>query len=205
MMRRFASITLLMLCIFLFCGAPPESEASKAPAEDVQFELLSAAELQKFMNAFPVFRAEIEKKGEKWEKLGEGAAFTDWLHKYTQSNKDIAELDAKLKAAGTSWDEFVPAMAKTTVAMIAVMMDSMRTSMKDEMEEATEGMAELEAKLKDPSVSEQEKAMIKAQLEMVKGMQESMEAQDTTYAKVPQQNKELIKKHWAELMDIFGE
>lgn len=205
MMRRFAPIVLLLLCIFVFCGAPPEAEAPQAPAENVQFQVLSVAELQKFMTAFPIFRAELEKKGEKWEELGEGKTFADWLQKYTESNKDIAELDAKLKAAGTSWEEFVPTMSKTTVAMMAVMMDSMRTAMKDEMEEAGEGLAELEAKLNDPSVSEQEKSMIKAQLEMMKGMQESMETQDTVYAKVPQQNKELIKKHWDELMDMFGE
>lgn len=204
-MRRFAPVALLLLCIFIFCGAPPESEAPQPPAEDVQFQVLTAGELQKFMTAFPIFRAEMEKKGEEWEKLGTGRAFTDWLQTYAESNKDIAELDAKLKAAGTSWDEFVPAMAKTTVAMIAVMMDSMRTSMKEEMEGAQEDMAELEAKLKDPSVSEQEKSMINAQLEMIKGMQESMRAQDTAYAKVPQQNKELIKEHWDALTDMFGE
>ena len=204
-MRRFAPIVLLLLCIFVFCGAPPESEAPQAPAEDMQFQMLSVAELQKFMIAFPIFRAELEKKGEKWEELGEGKTFADWLQKYTESNKDIAELDAKLKAAGTSWDEFVPTMSKTTVAMMAVMMDSMRTAMKDEMEEAGEGMAELKARLNDPSVPEQEKSMIKAQLEMMKGVQESMEAQDTMYAKVPQQNKDLIKKHWDDLMAMFGE
>jgi molybdopterin converting factor small subunit len=191
------------MCVF--CGAPPESQAPQAPVEDVQFQQLSAAELQKFMTAFPIFRAELEKKGEKWERLAQGQTFTDWLQKYTESNKDIAELDAKLKTAGTSWADFVPTMAKTTLAMVAVMMDSMRTTMKEEVEEAGESMAELEAKLNDPSVPEQQKSMIKAQLDMIKGMQESLKAQDTVYAKVPQQNKDLIKAHWNELMNIFGE
>lgn len=204
-MERYAHTVLLLVFVLVFCGAPPESEAPQTPAKDVQFQLLTAGELQKFITAFPIFRAELEKKGEAWEKLGEGQSFTDWLQRYTESSKDIAELDAKLKAAGTSWDEFVPAMAKTTVAMIAVMMDSMRMTMKGEMEETEASMAELEARLKDPSVSEQEKSMIKAQLEMVKGMQESMEVQDTAYAKVPQQNKELIKQHWDALTDMFGQ
>ena len=45
--------------------------------------------------------------------------------------------------------------------------------------------------------------MIRAQMEMMKGMEEAMETQDTVFAKVPAQNKELVKKHWDELAKLF--
>lgn len=202
-MRRSLSVVLLLILCLMFCGAPPETEAPKESTEDVQFQLLSAGELQKFVMAFPIFKAELEKKGEKWDRLGEGETFADWVQRYSTANKDIAELDAKLKATGMSWEEFAPAMAKTTAAVGAVMMDSLMSTMKSQMQEAKQEMAELEAKLKDPAVPEQEKSMIRAQMEMMKGMQEAMETQDTVFAKVPAQNKELVRKHWDKIVNIF--
>lgn len=203
-MRRSLAVVLVAILCLMFCGAPPEAEAlQKESTEDVQFQLLSAQELQKFVMAFPIFKAELEKKGEKWDRLSEGESFAHWIQRYSTANKDIAELDAKLKAAGMSWEEFVPAMAKTTAAVGAVMMDSLMSTMESQMQEAKQEMAELEAKLKDPAVPEQEKSMIRAQMEMMQGMEEAMETQDTVFAKVPAQNKELVKQHWDEIMNIF--
>lgn len=195
-----------MVFLSVFCGAPPETgtpDVGTGESEEVAYETLGEMELQKFIKTFPAFKAEVEKKGEKWDQMSEGENMMSWLQNYSEANKDIAELDAKLRASGMSWKEFWPAMMKTAIAMSAVMMDSMRTVMKKEMGEKSGEIAKLEAKLKDPKVSEQEKTMIKASLEMMKGMEQALAAQDTVFAKVPQVNKDVVRKHWGELAKIF--
>lgn len=206
-MKKVLVLTCLGVFLMVFCGAPPEtgtSDVGTEKSEDVAYTTLSEVELQKFIKTFPVFKAEVEKKGEKWDRMSEDENMMSWLQKYSEANKDIAELDAKLRASGMSWKEFWPAMMKTAIAMSAVMMDSMRTVMKKEMSDKGGEIAKLEARLKDPKVSEQEKTMIKASLEMMKGMEEALAAQDTVFARVPQVNKDAVKKHWNALAKLFN-
>ncbi len=125
------------------------------------------------------------------------------MQQFAQANKVIAGLDEKLSAAGMPWEDFWPAFAKTTTAIVAIMFDSAMVEMKEEMEEQEGEIAELEAKLKDPNVSQQEKEMIQTSLEMMKKVQESLEESKEMYEDVPQVNKDLVKKHWIELTEMY--
>ena len=193
-----------IVLIIIVCGAPQESEKVEQKAEGAYYQLLSAAELQKFLKAFPIFKAEAERTSMEWEKLDSPKHFGQWLEKISIAAKDIADIDTKLKDAGMPWDEFWPAYGKTIVAFNAVMYDSAMVDMKKELEEEDDEIAELEAKLKNPNTSAQEKDIIVASLDMRRRMKERLKEAEDVYTKVPQSNKTLVKKHVQDLMALFS-
>jgi hypothetical protein len=202
-MRRWLTLFTVALLFALTCGAPPE-ETEKTTSEksghEVAFESLTETELQKFIKVFPVFKAEAEKMERDWEPSEDVGS---WLQAFSERHKDIAELDAKLTAAGMSWNDFWPAYAKTTTAVAAVMFDSAMVEFKKEIEGQEGEAAELEAKLKDPNVSAQEKEMIRNALEMMKSAQQAVTESGEMYEAVPQTNKNLVKKYMNQLVEIF--
>jgi len=202
-MKKYLLFGFLFFLIIIVCGAPPESEKVEHKAEGAYYQLLSAAELQKFLKAFPVFKAEAEQASMEWERLDSPKHFGQWLEQLSIAAKDIADVDTKLKAAGMPWDEFWPAFGKTMVAFSAVMYDSAMVDMKKELDEEDEEIAELEAKLKDPNTSAQEKDIIVASLDMRRRMKQRLKEAKDVYTKVPQANKELVKKHWQDLVALF--
>lgn len=202
-MRKIMGLMLTSLVFFIFCGAPEEAKTETKAGQELAYQTLSEGELQNFIKAFPVFKTEVEKHEEKWAEIETGEDFGSWMQQFAQSNKVIEGLDAKLSAAGMPWVDFWPAFAKTTMTVVAIMFDSVMVEMKAGMEEQKGEIAELEAKLKDPNVSQQEKEMIETSLEMMKKVQESFEESKEMYEGVPQVNKDLVKKHWKQLTAIF--
>lgn len=189
-MKKLLLLGMLSILLVAFCGAPPEGE-TEVPAEgsgvDVAYGTLTEAELQKFMKVFPVAKDEIEKSGKEFESSDEN--IESWIGQFGKMNMEVAGLDAKLSAAGMPWKEFWPAFAKTWTASIAVMME-------EEMGEMDEGMAEIEKQLKDPNIPDAQKEMMKAALGAMNEMKKISD-------KVPQSNKDVVKKHWDDLAKLF--
>jgi hypothetical protein len=189
-MKRFLSILLLPVIAMIFCGAPPDQTGSETPTETEMsgtpaYEKLTEAELQKFMKVFPIAQAEFEKAGKRIEAKGDENPIQA-LDKYATINKEIAGLDAKLTAAGMPWKEFWPVYAKVMAAVGAYAMST----------QLGEGLAEMEEQLKDPNIPA-------AQKEMMKGIMESLKQAQKAYEGVPQQNMDLIGKHWDDLEKLF--
>ncbi len=204
-MKRYITIFYLAVFLVVLCGKPRE-EAKKETSlagKDIAFGVLTENEIQRFLKAAPVFKTETEKKQTEWEALDAPEHLGSWLGQFSMLNKDIAQLDAKLTAAGMPWNDFWPALAKTMTAFAAVMYDSSMGIMKREMGDNNKEIAKMEAKLKDPKIAAQEKEMIKASLQMMKSMQGMLAKTDTIYVKVPQNNKDLVKKYMADLVSMF--
>lgn len=205
-MKKIMGFVLVSLFFVTFCGAPEEAKTetmSEKTGKEIGYQTLTEKELENFIKVFPVFKTEIEKHEEEWEEIEAGEDFGSWIQQFSQANKAIAGLDAKLSAAGMPWEDFWPAFAKTTTAIVATMFDSAMVEMKAGMKEQEGEIAELEAKLEDPNVSEQEKEMIETSLEMMKNVQKSFEESKKMYEDVPQVNKDLVKKYWTQLTQIF--
>lgn len=182
-MRKCLGLSMLCVLSVVFCGAPEESpkvEAAK-PAEkagaDIYYATLGESELQRFIKAVPVFKTAVEKVEAELEGVEGPQEFAAVLGQYSVLNRRVPELEAKLRAAGMGWEEFWPAMGKTYMAIGAVVMDSMVTSMKAQ----TQG----------------------AQPEMVKQMMKSMEEASAVYKEVPQVNRDLVKKYWKQLASVL--
>jgi len=203
--KKFCTIVLLSVFLLVFCGTQPQEKKAetKIKGEDMSYGVLNEPEVQKLIKALPVFKIEMAKKSEEWENIKPDENIGNWLQGFAKTEKDIAELDAKLKSAGMSWSEFYPAFGKTIMAISAVMYDSTMVKMKKEMKTKEGEVAQLEAKLKDPKVSAQEKEMIKASLEMMKSMQQSIAGCESLYVKVPRANRDLVKKYWKELTEVL--
>jgi hypothetical protein len=189
MMKKLLLLGLLGVLFTAFCGAPPEGETETPVTEgvDAAYGKLSEGELQKFMKAFPAAKDEIEKSGKEFK--GSDDNIESWIGQFANVNKEVAGLDAKLTAAGMPWNEFWPAFAKTWTASIAIMMEK-------EMGEMEEGMAEIKKQLDDPNIPDAQKDMMKAALG-------AMEEMKKIGDKVPQENKDVVKKHWDELSKLF--
>ncbi len=202
-MKKYLLFGFLFLFIIAVCGAPPESEEVEQEAEGAYYQPLSAAELQKFLSAFPVFKTAVDQASMERERLDSPKHYGQWFERLSIAAKEIAGLDTKLEAAGMPWDEFWHAYEKTLVAFSAVMYDSAMIDMKKELEEEDDEIAELEARLRDPNTSAQEKDMIVASLDMRSRMKQRLKEAKEVYTKVPQANKELVKKHVQDLVALF--
>ncbi len=194
-MKRYLLIGFILVLFIVSCGAPPEEAKTEVKsletkgAADIAYQTLTESELQRFLKAFPIAKTEMERLGDKFEGSEDISDWEGFLLQFSTMNKEITGLDAKLKVAGMPWEEFWPAFAKTWMASVAVMLN-------EEMGEMEEGMKELEARLKNPKVSAAEK-------EMMEGAKKAMGTFKELYDKVPQANKDLVKKHWAELSKIM--
>jgi hypothetical protein len=180
-MKKMLLVTTFCALIVVFCGAPQEKPKAEKPAGQTQAEVyyasLSENEIQRFIKAMPTFKAAVEKLDEKMGSLEGPGMAKAMLGQYAMINKQIPDLDAKLRAAGMPWDEFWPAFGKTMTATVAVIMDSMMTQMKEQMKGQPAGAVE----------------------QAMKGMEETSAA----YKDVPQANKDLVKKHMKELAKVF--
>jgi len=202
-MRKYLLFSFLFFFIITVCGAPPESEKIEHKAEGAYYQPLTATELQKFLKAFPVFKTEAKRASFAWERLKSAQHFAQWVEQISMGAREIAGLDAKLNAAGMQWDEFWSAFGKTMVTFSAVMYDSAMIDMQKELEEEDDEVAELEARLRNPNTSEEERNIIAASLDMRRRMKQRLKEAEALYTKVPQANKELVKEHLQDLVAIF--
>jgi acyl-CoA reductase-like NAD-dependent aldehyde dehydrogenase len=188
-MKKMLALICLLTLFAVYCGAPEDKTevVTEGPGDSKEYayQALTEIEIQKFMKAYPVAKVEIDKAG---KRLDAGEDATDILGAFghiAQLNTEIAGLDAKMKAAGMSWQDFSKAMAKIMMAAGAMAM----AEQKGELDKA-------KAELNDPNIPEAQREMMKA---MLKGLDEAMKM----YEKVPQQNIDLVKKHWDELDELF--
>jgi len=180
-MKKAMTVLMLFALLIVFCGAPEETpkaeKAEEKPETDYFYATLGEAELQKFIKAMPAFKTAAKELDEKLGSTEGPDAFKAMVGQYSMLNKQMPELDAKLKAAGMSWEEFWPALGKTYMSLAAVFMDSVMTEMKKEMKGQPD--------------------------EMVKGMMENMEAANAVYKDVPQVNRDLVRKYMKQLEEVF--
>jgi hypothetical protein len=185
-MKKVLILSTLCTLMLLFCGAPqegPKAEVEKTETAEtmdeanIYYGTLSESELQSLIKAIPVFNAEVEKLDMELESAEGPQEFAAMLGQYSTLNKRLPELDAKLRNVGMSWEAFWPALGKTYMAVGAVMMDSLMTAMKTEMQGVQEDMLK----------------------EMLKGMEEANEV----YKQVPQVNKDLVRKYIKELNAVM--
>lgn len=200
-------LLLALGCIVLFficCGAPqgPTSGAQQQGV-NIAFNTLSETEVQRFIKVLPTFIDIVEKEGQDIELDAKPGDMMSAFQGMSMLNKQIATLDARLSAAGMGWNEFWPAYAKTMIAYAAILLDSLKISAQQEMAKNEAEIKKMEAKLNDPKISEAEKQMIKASLDAMKAMTQAFTQMDTIYAKVPQMNKEIVKKYFSELSRIL--
>lgn len=196
----------MLIVFFVFCGQKPKApviDVDKITSKDVVYESLTEAELVNFIKVFPVFRAEMAKKGVTWQKMSPADDPFTRTRSAIAVSKDLAELDRSLKAMGMGLAEFYPALMKTTLVFAAVMFDTAMTQAKGEMEKSKGEMAKLEAQLKDPKIPEAQKAMIKAALEATRGITEGVASMGSLYESVPRENKDLVKKYFDQLKTLF--
>jgi hypothetical protein len=172
-----------------YCLSAEEVDIKTENIEKIGYEKLTEAELKKFIEVAPMVGEEIEKSGKKFESAESPEQFNAWLGQFYTLNQGIAGLDAKLKAKGTSWEDFWTTMAKTWMAMIAIQFD-------EKMVEMEEGLEEMKASLNNPNLPPEHKQMLEQSIK-------SMEALKTTYENVPQENKDVVKKHEDELKELF--
>ncbi|HEC78096.1 MAG TPA: hypothetical protein ENI34_03015 [candidate division WOR-3 bacterium] len=192
-MQKIFGTILLMAFVFIFCGAPPEDRGAETKTgvkteetgQDIIYQKLSESEIQRFIKVYPIARTEIEKAGKRLD-LKKADSPLQGFSNLAALNKEIAGLDAKMRAAGMSWEEFWPVFSKTWFAVIAVKMG-------DKMDKSA---AEMEKQLKDPKIPEAQKKLFKEVLENLKKTREM-------YAKVPQENKDLVEKYWDQLSGLF--
>lgn len=188
-MRRIYALALAGILVLSVCGAP-EGPAGVAPAEpetgaEIAYGPLTESEVQTFMKIYPMAKEEIEKAGKKFEPEGDATDMISALGQMATINKEVAGLDAKLSAAGMSWEEFFAALSK-------IMMAAGASALIEQKEE----IAEAKAQLNDPSIPEAQREMMK---EMFDNLDEAMKA----YEKVPEQNIEVVRKYWGDLEKTF--
>jgi hypothetical protein len=201
------ALLLSILFIFVFCGqkpAPAKIDIEKITNKNVVYEALTEDELAKFIQVFPVFKAEAEKKGVAWDKLSPANNPFDQTRALITASKDLSEIDAKMRAVGMGLNEFYPALMKTTLVFAAVMFDTAMTQAKGEMEKSKGEIAKLEAQLNDPKIPEAQKAMIRTALEAAKSITQGVAAMGSLYESVPKENKELVKKYFDQLKTLFN-
>ena len=200
-MSKWLLTTVLFICFFIYCGAPqqPGQTVPSSPGAEVAYTQLSESELQRLLKVLPTFIDIIEKEGKEVELKGKPGDIMSSMQAMGMVNKQIAGLDAKLRAQGMGWNEFWPAYVKTMLAYGALLLDSLKVETQKEMAKNQSEIAKMEAKLNDPKVSETEKQMIKTSLEAIKSFQNMFAQIDTVYAKVPQTNKLIVNKYKNEL------
>lgn len=199
-MRQILFASLIFVLFFTLCGAPQPPATGGQPGRiDVAYGLLGENELQRLLRALPTFIEVIEKEGRDFDFKEDPGNLLSAYQSIALLNKEIAELDARLRTAGMGWNEFWPAYGKTMFAYTAILFDSLKGEMKKNEAE----MKNMESRLKDPKVSEMEKNILKQSLEAMKAMTKMWSDLDTIYAKVPQANKDLVKRYFKELTNIL--
>ncbi|HEX7320525.1 MAG TPA: hypothetical protein VF399_09250 [bacterium] len=205
-MKKSKTILLIFVVLFMFCGQKPEAtktEMGNVATKEVAMQVLTEGELTRFIKAFPVFKTEAQKKNIEWEGLDPQGNVLAQTDAFIKAHKDLAEIDAKMRAAGMALEEFWPALAKTSMAFAAVMIDSAMGEARQELEKSKKEIAEMEAKLNDPKISATEKSMIKMALEASKGLMEGIGSMAAIYDSIPAASKDAVKKHMAELKVLF--
>lgn len=203
MKQLLLSLSCLVL-FFICCGAPQgPTPGTQQQGVNIAFNTLNETEVQRFIKVLPTFIDIVEKEGKDIELDARPGDMLSAFQGMSMLNKEIATLDARLSAAGMGWNEFWPAYVKTMFAYAAILLDSLKITAQQEMAKNEAEIKKMEAKLKDPKVSDAEKKMIKLSLDAMKTMNQAFSQVDTIYAKVPQMNKDIVKKYMAELNRIL--
>ncbi|MEO0095788.1 MAG: hypothetical protein ABIL46_05290 [candidate division WOR-3 bacterium] len=198
-------ILLAFIVFFISCGAPQgpvPSGVQQGP--NIAFGTLTEGEIQRFIKVLPTFIEIAEKEGKDVQlDVGPGDIMSA-LQGISVLDKQIAALDSKLRAAGMGWNEFWPVYAKTMMAYAAIMLDSLRVEMQKGQAETQAQIRQMEELLKDPKIPEAQKNAMKASIEAYKQSNQILNQMDTIYAKVPQANKDLVRRYFKTISDILN-
>lgn len=194
----------LFIMLLIFCGSP--QGPTPGPAQqgpNIAFGTLTEGEIQRFIKALPTFIEVVEKEGrETYFDVGP----KDVLSAFQQMsilNREIATLDARMRAAGMGWTEFWPAYAKTMIAYTAIIYDSIKVELQKSKAKTQAELKQMEDLLKNPNLSESQKNAIKASMEAYQKSDQIFNQLDTIYAKVPQINKDIVKKYINTITEIL--
>ncbi len=194
----------LFLMLFVFCGGPQgPAPGGLQQGPNIAFGTLSEGEIQRFIKVLPKFIDIVEKEGKDIQLDVHPGDIMSALQGMSVLDKQIATLDAKLRAAGMSWNEFWPVYAKTMMAYAALVLDSLKVEMQKGQAETQTQIKQMEELLKDPKIPEAQKNAMKASIEAYKQSTQIFDQMDTIYAKVPQANKDLVKRYFKTISDIL--
>jgi len=189
----------------IFCGGPQgpvPGGAQQGP--NIAFGTLTEGEIQRFLKVLPTFIEIVEKEGKDLQLDARPGDIMSAFQGMSVLDRQIAALDSRLKAAGMGWNEFWPAYAKTMMAYSALLLDSLKVEMQKGMAENQAQIKQMEELLKDPKIPEAQKNAIKASLEAYKQSTQTLNQMDTIYAKVPQANKDLVRRYFKTINDILN-
>ncbi|MGB9720734.1 MAG: hypothetical protein ACPL28_04540 [bacterium] len=204
MKRFFPLMSVFSILLFVFCGTPQGPAPGGAqPGVNIAYSTLTEPEVQRFVKVLPTFIDIVKKEGKDIQLDVKPGDIMSAFQGMSILDKQISALDSRLRAAGMGWNEFWPAYAKTMLAFSAILMDSLKTEAKQEIAKNDAEIKKMEARLNDPKVSDAEKKMIKASLDAMKSMTQVFSQLDTIYAKVPQVNKDLVKKYFSTINNIL--
>uniref|UniRef100_A0A7C6AG87 Uncharacterized protein n=1 Tax=candidate division WOR-3 bacterium TaxID=2052148 RepID=A0A7C6AG87_UNCW3 len=195
----------LFLMFLIFCGGPQgpvPGGAQQGP--NIAFGTLTEGEIQRFLKVLPTFIEIVEKEGKDLQLDARPGDIMSAFQGMSVLDRQIAALDSRLKAAGMGWNEFWPAYAKTMMAYSALLLDSLKVEMQKGMAENQAQIKQMEELLKDPKIPEAQKNAIKASLEAYKQSTQTLNQMDTIYAKVPQANKDLVRRYFKTINDILN-
>lgn len=196
----------LFLVLFVFCGGPQGPAPSGGQqGPNIAFGILSEGELQRFIKVLPTFIEIAEKEGKDVQLDVRPGDIMSAFQGMSALDKQISVLDSKLRAAGMGWNEFWPAYAKTMLAYAAIMLDSLKLEIQKGQAQNQAQIKQMEDLLKDPKIPDAQKNAIKASLEAYKQSSQILNQMDTIYAKVPQTNKDLVRKYFKTISDILNQ
>ncbi len=195
----------LFLIFLIFCGGPQGPvPGGVQQGPNIAFGTLTEGEIQRFIKVLPTFIEIVEKEGKDLQLDARPGDIMSAFQGMSVLDRQIAALDSRLKAAGMGWNEFWPAYAKTMIAYSALLLDSLKVEMQKGMAENQAQIKQMEELLKDPKISEVQKNAIKSSLEAYKQSNQILNQMDTIYAKVPQANKDLVRRYFKALNDILN-
>ena len=107
-MKRYLLMGLVSVLFIVFCGAPPEEaktevKQSETKGADVAYQTLTESELQRFLKAFPVVKAEMEELGEEFEGVITGVAR---FGMFVQLVENMVEGLVRVELLGNEWFVF---------------------------------------------------------------------------------------------------
>lgn len=198
-MKKFALlIVLLFLISLLFVGCrrgekSPVEEAGERIEEKLKVSeaedlLLTEKEVKAFIKAYPVFKATMEKEGEKFK--GADKNILRAMRSGRQAVKYVKRINKVLKPYGFDMESFMTTFVKVQASHAYMMMGGMDKLME-------ENIKRMKETLKDPNMPDEVKEEIR---ESIKEMEEQMESEE---AEAYKKNAEILEKYKDDLKELF--
>ncbi|MCK4396865.1 hypothetical protein KAW96_09785 [candidate division WOR-3 bacterium] len=198
-MKKFALLFVFLLLvsfIFVDCrrgGDSPIPGVGKKIGKKLEFDdtddiLLTEKEVKAFIKAYPVFKATMEKEGEKFK--GADKNILRAMRSGRQVVKYVKRINKVLKPYGFDMESFMKTFIKVQTSHAYMLMGGMDKLME-------ENIKRMKETLKDPNMPDEVKEEIR---ESIKEMEEQMESEE---AKANKKNAEILEKYKDDLEELF--